>query len=81
MAARDGALLSSERDATAGPEPMLTIEGVAAFLSIGERTAWRWVRAGVLPRPDLRRGRVVRWFPETIRRWVARQRRRGGGDA
>ncbi len=64
--------------ATATLTPMLDIKGVAAFLAIGQRTAWRWVRNGTLPRPDLRRGRIVRWRAETIEHFLVRERRRGG---
>ncbi|MDM8005327.1 MAG: helix-turn-helix domain-containing protein [Phycisphaerae bacterium] len=53
----------------------------ADFLGIGVRTAKRWVATGVLPRPDFRRHGVVRWFPETIERWKARQRRDGQKSA
>jgi len=36
---------------------LLPAAAVAALLSIGQRTLWRWVSMGVFPRPDFRRGR------------------------
>jgi predicted DNA-binding transcriptional regulator AlpA len=56
-------------------EPMLDYAGLAGFLNLGLRTVKRWVAEGTLPAPDLRRGRVVRWYPGTIRLWVERNRK------
>ena len=54
---------------------MLNYAGLAEVLGIGLRTAKRWAAEGVLPAPDLRVGRVVRWHPHTIRLWIERNRK------
>jgi predicted DNA-binding transcriptional regulator AlpA len=59
-------------------EPLLTIDGLAAVLSIARRTAERLKSAGKLPRPDLTIGRMPRWKPETIRCWIDEQARGRG---
>lgn len=55
-------------------EPLLSIDDLARVLNCGRRTAERLLSAGKLPRPDLRIGRMPRWRPESIRRWIE-----GGG--
>jgi predicted DNA-binding transcriptional regulator AlpA len=66
------------REPASGPpiEPLLSLDGLARALTISRRTAERLLSAGRLPRPDLRLGRMPRWRPETIRRWIE-----GGGRA
>jgi predicted DNA-binding transcriptional regulator AlpA len=60
--------------------PLLTLDDLAAALRIGRRTAERGVSAGTLPRPDLYLGRLPRWRPESLRRWLdAQADGRGGG--
>jgi predicted site-specific integrase-resolvase len=54
---------------------MMDYRSIAARLRISMRTAKRWVAEGVLPPPDLRLRRIVRWRPETIETWLCRQER------
>lgn len=48
---------------------LITIKKLAAILDIGERTAWRYLSAGKLPKP-IRLGRLVRWDKAVIHSWV-----------
>jgi predicted DNA-binding transcriptional regulator AlpA len=51
---------------------------VAQRLQIGQRTLWRWISAGVFPKPDLRLGtKVVRWRAETLTDWIEAKTNRG----
>jgi hypothetical protein len=52
-------------------EPMLSIDDLAAILSCSRRLIERMRTAGRVPQPDLHVGRMPRWRPETIRRWIA----------
>jgi hypothetical protein len=58
-----------------GLEPMLSIEDLAALLNCSRRLVERMRSAGKVPKPDLRIGKMPRWKPETIRRWID-----GGGQ-
>jgi hypothetical protein len=49
---------------------MLTIDDWARILNISRRAVERLKSAGRLPRPDLTIGRMPRWRPMTIRRWI-----------
>lgn len=51
-------------------EPLLSLEDPTRVLSCSRRLVERLKAAGELPRPDLRIGRMPRWRPETIRRWI-----------
>lgn len=69
-------MASSETDTPLlPPQPYLVdAHGVAAELSIGVRTLWRWVSVGIFPPPDVRIGsKVVRWKWETVTAWVDAQ--------
>ena len=46
-------------------EEMLNLHSVAKFLSIDERTVWRRVADGTLPRP-VKVGGAARWFASDI---------------
>ncbi len=48
---------------------LLTAEEVAAMLGISERTLWRLLSAGDVPRP-VRFGRNTRWRLVEIRDWI-----------
>ena len=52
-------------------EPMLSIDDLAAILSCSRRLVERMRSAGRLPKPDIKIGKMPRWKPETIRRWIA----------
>jgi excisionase family DNA binding protein len=55
-------------------EPLLSVDDLARTLNASRRTIERMRSAGKLPRPDLHLGKLPRWKPETIRRWIE-----GGG--
>lgn len=58
--------------------PRLGAGDIHPLIGIGTRTFWRWVETGVFPRADLKVGKVVRWKPSTVRRWLNAQ---GAGGA
>lgn len=62
---------------------MLKPEDVAGMLNIGQRTLWRWLAQGLIPQPDLRMERTIRWRPATIDKWLSSQAplQRQGGEA
>jgi predicted DNA-binding transcriptional regulator AlpA len=45
-------------------------QAIATALDISQRTLEREIAAGRFPRPDRRVGRLPRWKPETVRRWI-----------
>lgn len=65
----------------AGDERLWSIEDVAFYLGVCRRKVETMKSSGTLPRPDLHIGRLPRWKPETIRRWIdAQARGRGVGQ-
>lgn len=57
------------------PEKLLSLKDVCALISLGERTARRWLTTGALPPPDARlAGKLLRWRASTIQNWVESQR-------
>jgi predicted DNA-binding transcriptional regulator AlpA len=59
-------------NAKAAIEPLLSIRDLSALLSCSRRSVEGMRSAGRLPRPDLSIGKMPRWRPETIRRWIER---------
>jgi predicted DNA-binding transcriptional regulator AlpA len=55
------------------PERMISINALANFLDVNRRTVERMRSAGKLPKPDVHAGKMPRWKPETIRRWIDKQ--------
>lgn len=55
---------------------MLTLRGIAAKLAVDYRTVQKWRAEGTLPPADFAIGKVVRWRPETVERFI-----RGRGTA
>jgi predicted DNA-binding transcriptional regulator AlpA len=53
-------------------EPLLSVEGVTNILCISRRMFERLRAAGKFPRPDIHIGKMPRWKPETVRRWIER---------
>jgi hypothetical protein len=51
-------------------EPLLSIAALAATLACSRRVVERMRAAGKLPRPDLRVGKMPRWWVETIRTFI-----------
>ena len=66
------------RLADAGIERLLTLNDLAVALSCSRRALERLRSAGKLPPPDARIGRLVRWKPMTIRRWIDAGAKGGG---
>jgi predicted DNA-binding transcriptional regulator AlpA len=61
-------------------EPLLSLDDLTVILNVSRRAVERLKSAGKLPRPDLTIGRMPRWRPESIRRWIAEQAEgRGAG--
>jgi len=54
-------------------EPLLGVDDIAATLVVCRRKVERMRAAGVLPKPDLRVGKLLRWKAETIREWIESQ--------
>jgi prophage regulatory protein len=52
-------------------QTLLTAEEVAAMLGVSERTLWRLLSAGKVPKP-VRFGRSTRWKAGEIQRWLER---------
>lgn len=56
------------------PEKLLSLKEVCVLVSLGERTARRWLTTGAFPPPDARlAGKLLRWRASTIRTWVESQ--------
>ncbi len=55
-----------------GIEPMVGIDGLAAWLGCSRRLVERMRSAGKVPKPDIKIGRMPKWKPETIRAWIER---------
>lgn len=51
-------------------ESMIDLAGIARVFGVGRRTVERWRAGGMLPPPDLAVGRVKRWRPSTVARWL-----------
>ena len=54
----------------AGMEPLLSIDDLTVILNCSRRLVERIRSAGKIPKPDLQVGRMPRWKPETVRRWI-----------
>ncbi len=63
-------------DLTVSPVPRLALRlsEVAASLGISERTAWSWVKAGKLPQPAVKLGKVRLWGVDQLWAWLAGER-------
>ncbi len=48
---------------------LLTAEEVAAMLGVSERTLWRLLSAGKVPKP-VRFGRNTRWREAEVKEWI-----------
>jgi hypothetical protein len=63
-----------------GIEPLLSLDDVRLVLGCSRRQVESMKSSGKLPPPDLYIGRLPRWKPETLRRWIdAQARGRGVG--
>jgi excisionase family DNA binding protein len=51
--------------ATAQPL-LLSAPEIAKLCGVNRATIWRWTKAGVLPSPTIKQGRVVKWHRESI---------------
>jgi excisionase family DNA binding protein len=52
------------------PCVLASAEELATILKVSERTVWRLLSAGKLPRP-IRFGGNVRWRMDDVQRWIA----------
>jgi predicted DNA-binding transcriptional regulator AlpA len=59
--------------ATVTPERMISMDALADMLDVSRRTVERMRSAGKIPNPDVHAGKMPRWKPETIRRWIDKQ--------
>jgi excisionase family DNA binding protein len=50
---------------------LLTADEVAAMLGVSERTLWRLLSAGKVPKP-VRFGRNTRWRVDEVKEWIDR---------
>lgn len=63
---------SSRTGDTRQPSPLLLdMVGVCQRASIDRATGWRWLKAGILPAPTIKVGRVNRWSVAAIEKWAA----------
>ena len=63
---------SKASGATRQPSPLLLdMVGVCECASIDRATGWRWLKAGILPPPTIKVGRVNRWSVAAIEKWAA----------
>jgi predicted DNA-binding transcriptional regulator AlpA len=55
-------------------EPLWTAADVARFFRVSQRSVWRMVRSGLLPRPMRMNRKLVRFEPDAVRaayrRWM-----------
>jgi prophage regulatory protein len=49
---------------------LITVRDLAELLSVNRRTVWRWLRAGILPRPVRLTTRTVRWRASVVQRFL-----------
>jgi predicted DNA-binding transcriptional regulator AlpA len=68
-------MTSAPKPSSPALAPLLGIKDLAAILNCSRRVIERLRSAGKLPPPDLKIGRMPRWQPETVRRWIEQ----GGG--
>jgi predicted DNA-binding transcriptional regulator AlpA len=61
-----------KNNGTAAPDldRLLSVKQVCVLLSVSDRGLRRWVQANLVPPPDVRIGRNLRWRASTIRRIV-----------
>jgi hypothetical protein len=62
----------SPRPPTLAIEPLMSINDLAECLKCSRRGVERLRASGRVPKPDIIVGRMPRWRPGTIRRWIER---------
>lgn len=50
---------------------LIDMDGVCQCADIDRSTGWRWLKLGILPKPAVKVGRVVRWNIATIEKWAS----------
>jgi len=50
-----------------GLDRLLSVRKVCEILSVSDRGLRRWIHLGLVPKPDVRIGRNLRWRESTIR--------------
>jgi hypothetical protein len=58
--------------ATQAIEPLMSIDDLAEVLKCSRRGVERLRASGRFPKPDIVVGRMPRWRPGTIRKWIER---------
>jgi len=53
-----------------GLDRLLSVRRVCEILSVSDRGLRRWIHLGLVPKPDVKIGRNLRWRESTIRRIV-----------
>jgi predicted DNA-binding transcriptional regulator AlpA len=61
-----------KRTLPADIEPMVGIDGLAAWLGCSRRLVERMRSGGKVPKPDIKIGKMPRWKAATIRAWIER---------
>lgn len=64
--------MTSTRVSDAAPDldRLLTVRQVCGLLSTTDRSLRRWCHLGLVPKPDVRIGRNLRWRESTIRKMI-----------
>lgn len=52
--------------------PLLDIRELSRILGVAPKTIYRWAEEGTGP-PALKVGRLLRWDPATVHRWIQAQ--------
>lgn len=71
--------MANNENETNSPAPdslLMDVNVIADLLSIGVRTLWRLVSAGIFPAPDVTIGsKIVRWKRTTLLAWLDCEKR------
>ena len=60
-------------------DPMLSLDDLAALLTVSRRSTERMLSGGKLPPHAMTVGRMRRWETATVRAWIADQSAQGKG--
>ena len=68
--ARQQSLASGGRPAGSGGSDLLNYAHAAEFLGVAEKTLQGWVERGIYAVPHVRLGRLIRFRPASLLRWL-----------